>query len=855
MKNCRIMKIIQELLDKYYRYLGRSIARHPLYFLIIPLFITFLLSFGISRISYRREMNSLFTPSSGRSVKERELALKYFSLNLSTEYDLSRLIDAGRNYIFIVTSTDGKSVLREHIYEEIRLLNKIVQNFSIRWKDKDVNYSQICVTNYDKCVENFGLLDNNTVTNFRKGLFSIKYPVEINPETYKVTPYALNFGGVTTDEQGYIKEALAYRLFYAIDFERNSYEETNQWEISALKKFQVLKFRYINVVMSTSDYGQYSKQYSDKMITLGSISVTTILVFCVLSCMTTNCVRSKPWLGLSAFVSAVLAIISCFGTVILFGVSYIDLNSALPFLMIGMGIDDSFVLLAAWRRCISFKNIESRMENTYSEVALSITITSLTNMISFMAGIFPPSPAISIFCTYATVGICFTFLYQMTFFGSCLVLTGYREHNGLNPFTFQRVITGIQDNKKISEKEHIMNFLGNKIGGYITKLPVKLIIIMISISCLGVGIKGITQIKIGLDTTEILPAGSLGHKFTVLNNKYFSKYSHRIHIIINSPLNYADMSVQHQIENALKKFEENPLISGTDFTESWLRAYLMFATSHVSKFTLGAFNISDKQDFIDGLRIFMKFPQTRNFQRDVIFNDNYTEIIASRFFVMCDDVKDKTEEKMLIENMWYIADHSDIPINVFSYWFTFYEQLVGIKPVAIQTILIAVIAIITIFLCLISNAICCICVAISIIFVIIEVFGFMAIWGVNLDIFSLINLIMCIGFCINYPAHVTYAYITSTHTELDEKLQSSLYAMGLPILQGSLSTLIGVSVLVMDSSYMFSVFVKVVLLVVVLTALHSFFFVPVILDICHRYYRCNTYEEQLRKKNILNEPF
>src|SRR5690625_471885 len=61
-------------------------------------------------------------------------------------------------------------------------------------------------------------------------------------------------------------------------------------------------------------------------------------------------------------------------------------NSSCPFHS-GVGMDDAFVLLAAWRRTSPTQSVPERLSHTYSEAAVSISITSLTNFISFMIGI------------------------------------------------------------------------------------------------------------------------------------------------------------------------------------------------------------------------------------------------------------------------------------------------------------------------------------------------------------------------------------------------------------------------------------------------------------------------------------
>lgn len=62
-------------------------------------------------------------------------------------------------------------------------------------------------------------------------------------------------------------------------------------------------------------------------------------------------------------------------------------------------MDDAFVLLAAWRRTNPLHSIPERMSHTYSEAAVSITITSLTNFISFMIGIATPFPSVRVATT------------------------------------------------------------------------------------------------------------------------------------------------------------------------------------------------------------------------------------------------------------------------------------------------------------------------------------------------------------------------------------------------------------------------------------------------------------------------
>lgn len=131
----------------------------------------------------------------------------------------------------------------------------------------------------------------------------------------------------------------------------------------------------------------------------------------------------------------------------------------------------------------------------------------------------------------------------------------------------------------------------------------------------------------------------------------------------------------------------------------------------------------------------------------------------------------------------------------------------------------------------IPNILCSLWVAFSIISIETGVIGYMALWHVNLDSISMINLIMCIGFSVDFTAHICYAYMSSKAKRPDEKVQECLYALGLPIFQGAISTILGMVALLLADSYIFSVFFKMVFLVVFCGAMHGLFLLPVLLSL------------------------
>jgi len=104
-------------------------------------------------------------------------------------------------------------------------------------------------------------------------------------------------------------------------------------------------------------------------------------------------------------------------------------------------------------------------------------------------------------------------------------------------------------------------------------------------------------------------------------------------------------------------------------------------------------------------------------------------------------------------------------------------------------------------------------------------------WGVRLDGVALINLIMCIGFSVDFSAHICYHYITEDDKCPNDRIRGSLYALGVPILQGAGSTITGVLGLAFAPSYLFVTFFKMIFLVIMLGALHGLVLLPVLLSL------------------------
>ncbi|KAK6049629.1 hypothetical protein COOONC_12866 [Cooperia oncophora] len=97
----------------------------------------------------------------------------------------------------------------------------------------------------------------------------------------------------------------------------------------------------------------------------------------------------------------------------------------------GIGIDDLFVMSAEWHRTNPDHSPARRIADTLSEAAVAITITSVTDIMTFGIGIFTTLPGVRMFCLYTCLQVTFTYIYQLArFFSTCFSSIRLAGHDG-----------------------------------------------------------------------------------------------------------------------------------------------------------------------------------------------------------------------------------------------------------------------------------------------------------------------------------------------------------------------------------------------------------------------------------------
>ena len=507
-----------------------------------------------------------------------------------------------------------------------------------------------------------------------------------------------------------------------------------------------------------------------------------------------------------------------------------------------------FLMVAAWRKTDATKTTEQRMKEAFSEAAMSITITSITDALAFGIGAITPFLSIRVFCLYTGVGVVFDYLFQITFFAGCMALMGYREEKNLHVLTCRRVLPKDEapstayrifcaggsnpDNRSSSQSTDtatphaIMNFFRNIYGPILTSRYVVLMVFLVYLGYLAVSIWGITQLVEGLTLSRVAPDGSDVEEYFDYTTEHFLTYGPPVAVVVTEKIDYSHKPVQDEVLKTLTKFEESPYFHDC-CSSIWLRDYL----KHLS---LVSYNGTAESFYGHNLNMFLMYPAYNRYAADIVFENTTGRIVSSRFYVIPKDIGTSIAQKEMMLEARRIAYSSFIPMVTYNNLFPYFEQYVAVRPNTIQNLVIAIGAMFIVSLFMLPHLVASVLVCFSLASIIIGIIGFMSLWGVSLDVVSMINLIISIGFTVDFSVHIIYAYLTAPENTPKGSAIHALYTMGMPITQAALTTILSVLILATSDTYIFRVFFKVMFLVMCCGALHGLVFLPVFLMISIR---------------------
>ncbi|XP_072025135.1 patched domain-containing protein 3-like [Amphiura filiformis] len=761
-----------DCIEKYLRVLflshGKAVGKHPAPFFIVPLLLTVILAIGIfTAFTTVKDPEVLYGPEGSQSRRNRVILEDLYSKVVDENMLPRHQLRIGRWVSLIVTPKTDDNILTTPNMEEVSRLHTTVMNVTIQLDGGYYRYEDVCLMWNGKCHENdfVNLFDTRIFENA-----SLTYPLatKSNGEIFLTGAF---IGGVTlSNDTDVIEKAEALVLTYNLRSDTEEEEGIGlKWEGEFLYQMKHFISDKLHV------YRLASISFTEELdassaITLDLVAIEGVIVFtfCVLSTAMLDWIRTKPILATLGLLTAGLALGSTLGLFAFIGIPYTNTAGAMPFLIIGIGVDDMFIMISAWRQTSVHKSVPDRMSQAMEESALSITITSVTDALAFGIGCITNFYSIRLFCIYACVAVLFCYLYMITFFAACMAMTGYREEQNRHALTLRKVLLN-----KMHHQRHIPYFVLE-------------------------GLQKYHQAKI---TINII-------MYYKEEKRYFRNYGPDMSVIAMSELEYWNSDVQNGLENIMAELEA-------------LFGFIGHSADR-STFQRGILNVLREQ--------FLALPVYKQFVPDIIFDSNNQSIISSRFYVLGKDIDSTDRERDMFLYIRRVVARSEL--NLIAYnraapWI--YEQYIAIRSNTILTMSIGVASMFLIALILIPHPICAITVTLSVVSILIGVIGYMSHLSIPLDSISMVTLFISMGFSVDYSAHISYAYTASPYQHRRKRSIHALYSLGTPTLQGAISTFLAIFLFALSPSYIFRTFFWTMFLVIIIGTFHGLVFLPVFL--------------------------
>ena len=630
---------------------------------------------GLSCMKIENRSEKLYIPQNSKSISNLNKAESYGFYRPSRITEVILLNDAGTN------------VLTEQCFQDALMLHELVTNIP--------GFVKLCLpitqgvypVVSSQCATEEPLKIFNYSSNDFKNILDKLNKSQIS----KSVDFDRVFGKISRDPSGLITSAKAIRLVYymkGFSLDEDFSEEITDWEKQFFNAVKGLnRSSYCGEIFHTTGRSIVDSiaETIESDIKLIVVTFTVMISFaCLMLGKCLNPSTGHSLLAMSGMLSVTFGIMAGFGLSMFAQTPYVSIVGILPFLVIGVGIDDMFIIVDELDRVHPDQTIPKRLGMVMRRVGPAITMTTMTDLLAFAVGTTSIFPSVVYFCTYAALSMAFAFFFLVTIFVAFMTYDCKRMNAGRSDMVpCLRVPASCKGNRRWDEPQ-----TSNKImvlwGKLLMKPIVKGLVIIVSTCLLVIGICGTNFINEEFDRRDIAKDGSEFIKFLDASEAYFTEDT-KVDIILESGVNYSDFYTQQKIRNLTNIVENNRFYRPV--VVSWLTEFLKNSASK------GVSTNSTK--FFASLQAFLdSYPK---FRSDVVFSTDNSSIASSRLYCF---IKQSTSSVTLRDAMTTLRDDlskkSDLPVFASAYRFIFYEQFVSTLPETIRNLVLAAVAILVV---------------------------------------------------------------------------------------------------------------------------------------------------------------
>jgi len=608
----------------------------------------------------------------------------------------------------------------------------------------------------------------------------------------------------------------------------------------------------IKILLNQTGYPAGLESFPNVQRSFGDVSVSTIfgdvsylvagfaIVFIYITVMLgkISWIENRVFLSLAGLISVLMGIIVSYGFCSAIGLFFGPMHNVLPFLLLGIGIDDMFVIVQSWETLTEKERTEKPLIERFGIVmthsGVAITITSITDVVAFALGGTTILPALRSFCFFASAGIISIYWFVCTFFVAIMYLDQIRleeNRDGLCPCFKHKTNKG-----NFLTKMDISRYIFDLYGKLLMKTPSKIFVVLLTLATTGVGIWGNLLLEQKFDPASFLPPDSYLSKWFATNEKYFPFGGERV-TVWGSGLDYVnEMDKINQL--ALTLANQTDIIDNVD---SWTTQYLKYI--QLPSYSLSPWDgdfrqLSNNSYFYHKMTQFVFSPHGAKYRGQIKFEFqpwcgySAPNILLSDMSFRHRVFSGPHEHIPAMNRVKKIISEANLTGKVFplSPGYAGWETDEVISYELYRNLGLAILCIFFTTIFLLGHLVCSLLVLFMVVLSLIDVAGFMHFWGLTIDTVSCVNLIIAIGLCVDYSAHIAHRFLVERDGSREDRIRMTLLNMGPAVMNGGISTFIAFILLAQSQSHVFITFFKIFLLVVVFGLFHGLVVLPVILS-------------------------
>jgi len=584
-------------------------------------------------------------------------------------------------------------------------------------------------------------------------------------------------------------------------------------------------------------------------------------------------INSRVLLAFASLLSVVLGGVAGYGLSMWFQFDYTPVHSVLPFVVLGIGVDDSFVIVNALDRTDRALPPAERVARALSHAGVSIMVTSLTDFVAFAISVSSALPALSAFCMYAALSVLMLFVLQVTFFTPLVALDARRAAAGridccpclgggcpccpaVPPEEAEAAVErGERDpNQLLCRRTSghpgglVGAFLERVLAPVLVRPAVAAAVVLAALGFCGLCAWQATELAVQDTQRNFIPDDSYVLEALNKNDLYFGTLGAQVYIMTQGGNYFQAQAALTDIGSRLSSLDYMQSVEGDAF-DSWAVAFRQAVSNgNVTGVTHAQGIVSTESAYYTALKAWLSTAGRdggMKYRQDVVWvdgNDASQGIRAARVSAEFRAINRVVGDRLVIdadraiEVMDGLRDvtgsWNDLPGGATAYTFRFltWETFRIIQRELYLSVGLCLAAVFVITLVLIAHPLTSLLVFLCVLMTIVDILGCMNMWGLAIDNVSVIQLVISVGLCVDYSAHVGHAFMTQEGASRPERVVATLGNVGTAVMNGGVSTFLATMLLGLSRSYVFRVLFQTFFLTVLLGLLHGLVCLPALLS-------------------------